>query len=55
MVISLAFGVLLATGVTLLLVPALYLMAEDVALLVAKLRGTPRPAVSDDATATEAG
>ena len=29
MVTSLAFGVLFATGVTLVLVPALYLIAED--------------------------
>ena len=31
MVISLAFGVLFATGVTLLLVPCLYLLGEQVA------------------------
>ena len=30
MVTSLSFGVLFATGVTLILVPALYLIAEDV-------------------------
>ena len=30
MVTSLAFGVLFATGVTLVLVPALYLIAEDI-------------------------
>lgn len=30
MVTSLAFGVLFATGVTLLLVPCLYLLGEDV-------------------------
>jgi multidrug efflux pump subunit AcrB len=34
MVISLAFGVLLATGVTLILVPCLYLLGEQVALRV---------------------
>lgn len=39
MVTSLAFGVLFATGVTLLLVPALYLVAEDVALVWQRLRG----------------
>jgi multidrug efflux pump subunit AcrB len=39
MVTSLAFGVLFATGVTLLLVPALYLLAEDLRLLGAWLRG----------------
>ena len=31
MVISLAFGVLFATGVTLLLVPSLYLLGEQLA------------------------
>ena len=36
MVTSLAFGVLFATGVTLVLVPALYLMGEDMTKLLRK-------------------
>ena len=36
MVTSLAFGVLFATGVTLVLVPALYLMGEDMSKLIRK-------------------
>jgi multidrug efflux pump subunit AcrB len=40
MVISLAFGVLFATGVTLLLVPCLYLLGDQVA---ARLRGPVEP------------
>jgi multidrug efflux pump subunit AcrB len=43
MVTSLAFGVLFATGVTLLLVPALYLMAED---LKARIKGLPKTALT---------
>ncbi len=39
MVISLAFGVLFATGVTLLLVPALYLFGENMQRRLAALRG----------------
>jgi len=39
MVTSLAFGVLFATGVTLILVPALYLIGDDVVLFVDRLRG----------------
>lgn len=39
MVISLAFGVLFATGVTLLLVPALYLLGDDVGRLFNRARG----------------
>lgn len=42
MVISLAFGVLFATGVTLLLVPCLYLFGEQVS---AKLRGDASPSL----------
>jgi hypothetical protein len=38
-VTSLAFGVLFATGVTLILVPALYLIAEDARALRAKWLG----------------
>ena len=37
MVTSLAFGVLFATGVTLILVPALYLMGEDFGKLMRRL------------------
>ena len=36
MATSLAFGVLFATGVTLVLVPALYLMGEDMSKLIRK-------------------
>ncbi|MDG1484650.1 MAG: efflux RND transporter permease subunit [Myxococcota bacterium] len=39
MAISLGFGVLFATVIILLLVPALYLVLEDATLLVARLRG----------------
>jgi multidrug efflux pump subunit AcrB len=42
MVISLAFGVLFATGITLLLVPSLYLLGEQVS---ARLRGRSQLAV----------
>ena len=38
MVTSLAFGVLFATGVTLVLVPSLYLIGDDVVLLIARRR-----------------
>lgn len=41
MVISLAFGVLFATGVTLLLVPSLYLFGGQVSALVARKLGSP--------------
>ena len=37
MVTSLAFGVLFATGVTLLLVPALFLIADDISTLKSEL------------------
>jgi len=33
MAISLAFGILFATGITLLLIPSLYMVLEDVRLL----------------------
>jgi multidrug efflux pump subunit AcrB len=39
MVTSLSFGVLFATGVTLVLVPALYLIAEDARALRIKWLG----------------
>jgi hypothetical protein len=38
MAISLAFGILFATGITLLLIPALYLILEDIRALFG-LRG----------------
>ncbi len=45
MVTSLAFGVLFATGVTLLLVPSLYLIGDDVGMLFQRLsRRTPTKA-----------
>jgi multidrug efflux pump subunit AcrB len=39
MAISLGFGVIFSTGITLLLVPSLYMILEDAHLLVAYLRG----------------
>jgi multidrug efflux pump subunit AcrB len=46
MAVSLAFGVLFATGITLLLVPCGYMILDDVHNLVASLRAklAPRPA-----------
>ena len=38
MVTSLAFGVLFATGVTLVLVPALYIVGEDSAAMAGRLK-----------------
>ena len=51
MVTSLSFGVLFATGVTLVLVPALYLIAEDARALRARWFGgkDELPAVSTPA------
>ncbi len=46
MVTSLAFGVLFATGVTLILVPALYLIGDDVVMLLDRLRGRRRVAMA---------
>jgi multidrug efflux pump subunit AcrB len=47
MAISLGFGILFATGITLLLIPCLYMMLEDVrglfGLGVTKLRGEDEP------------
>jgi multidrug efflux pump subunit AcrB len=43
MVTSLAFGVLFATGVTLVLVPSLYLIGEDVAELFDRLKASGKP------------
>lgn len=43
MVTSLAFGVLFATGVTLVLVPSLYLIGEDVAELFDRLKAPGKP------------
>jgi hypothetical protein len=45
--ISLAFGVLFATVVTLFIVPALYLILEDVVTLPGRLAGRgPEPGIS---------
>lgn len=44
MAISLAFGVLFATIITLVLVPALYLIVEDWLAFAARMRGKARPA-----------
>ena len=51
MVTSLSFGVLFATGVTLVLVPALYLIAEDARALRARWFGgkDSAPALSTSA------
>jgi multidrug efflux pump subunit AcrB len=38
MAISLAFGIVFATSITLLLVPSLYMILEDIKTLPAKLR-----------------
>ncbi len=50
MVVSLAFGVLFATGVTLLLVPSLYLVADDVGQAFNRLRS---PSGSNKLATTE--
>jgi len=51
MVTSLAFGVLFATGVTLILVPTLYLIAEDASQLRDRILGrSPSPAQLEGAT-----
>ena len=52
MVTSLSFGVLFATGVTLVLVPALYLIAEDARALRARWLGgkDDSPALSNPAS-----
>ena len=52
MVTSLSFGVLFATGVTLVLVPALYLIAEDARALRARWLGgkDSSPALSTSAS-----
>ncbi|WP_372762369.1 efflux RND transporter permease subunit [Pseudoalteromonas sp.] len=41
MAVSLAFGVLFATVITLLLIPCLYVALEDIKCLIAKLRSQP--------------
>ncbi|MFQ5473605.1 MAG: efflux RND transporter permease subunit, partial [Dehalococcoidia bacterium] len=43
MAVSLAFGVLFATFISLLIVPAIYLIIDDVTHLVASLRGEREP------------
>jgi Cu/Ag efflux pump CusA len=48
MAISLAFGVLFATAITLILVPALYLIIEDLKALFQ--RTEPEPGVEPQAT-----
>ena len=47
MVTSLSFGVLFATGVTLVLVPALYLVGDDVAGIVQRLLGASKASAAD--------
>jgi predicted RND superfamily exporter protein len=42
MAVSLAFGVLFATVITLFLVPSLYLILEDIKRLVTRRRGVER-------------
>jgi len=39
MAVSLGFGVLFATGITLLLIPSLYVILEDGLILIQKIRG----------------
>lgn len=43
MAISLGFGVLFATGITLILIPCLYMVRDDVVNLFAGMRGKPAP------------
>ncbi len=50
MVTSLAFGVLFATGVTLVLVPALYLVGDDVAGLLQRLLGGDKVSEATDSS-----
>ncbi len=50
MAISLAFGILFATGITLILIPCLYMMLEDIRALFGL-----RPAHADHATEMERG
>jgi multidrug efflux pump subunit AcrB len=47
MAISLGYGILFATAITLVLVPSLYLVAEDAKGLLARLFGTEAPAAGD--------
>ena len=51
MVTSLSFGVLFATGVTLVLVPALYLVGDDVAGIAQRLLGASKGSAADVAVA----
>jgi len=42
MAVSLAFGVLFATVITLILIPCQYVALEDTKRLIAKMRGKPQ-------------
>jgi hypothetical protein len=55
MAISLAFGILFATGIILLLVPALYMISEDVKRLFARALGMDlaEPALVESPAAAE--
>jgi hypothetical protein len=44
MAISLAFGVVFATFITLMLVPSGYMILEDIRALPSRMRGMKRPA-----------
>ena len=50
MVTSLAFGVLFATGVTLVLVPALYLVGDDVTGFLQRLLGGDKVSEATDSS-----
>jgi len=53
MAVSLAFGVIFATFITLMLVPSSYLILEDLRELPTRLRGRKREEASEPATAGE--
>jgi multidrug efflux pump subunit AcrB len=53
MAVSLAFGVIFATFITLMLVPSSYLILEDLRELPARLRGRRREEASEPATGGE--
>jgi multidrug efflux pump subunit AcrB len=53
MALSLGFGILFATVITLLIVPCLYLLLEDIALGIKRLGNLVAPGVIDEATVQE--
>ena len=54
MAISLAFGVLFATVVTLVLIPCLYLVIEDAKALIRRIRGVDEPELASQPVQVEA-